>query len=197
MTIANLLKIHGHNLTRRVLPNGLLVFDTSTEVRQTASSMPLKSHTFHGGEAPQDSKDSPGWWLAEGALDVEIEAMRTHFPDFRLIGGDADSPPAWVGSVRTNNAEFKIAVMHRYSRGLPDVAPIDPKPRRRRVGRIHLPAPHLYLNGFLCVAAQEDWDPSADTAATVVGWAAHWHACYVEWVYTGKWPTESYVSHAA
>ena len=199
MTIVDLLRRHGHNCTRRVLPSGLLVFDDALPAGSTPAGMPLKQHTFHGGEPPQeqDTGYTSPWWLESGSLDRERAAMAEHFPRFMLVEGTADLPPAWAGAVRARRAEFQIMVMHRRDHGLPTVVPVSPKARRRWVGRRLIGAPHLYTSGDLCVAAAEDWDPEIDTVATVVGWAAHWHACYVEWFFTGKWPTEGYRADAA
>jgi len=199
MTIQSILRHHGFNCARKVLPSGRLVFETNSRASAPTAraGLAVTSHTFHGGDQPTDPTGDPAWWLMPGELDNDVDAMSTYFPDFKLVSGDEESPPVWYGQIATRLGPFWIAVAHRFDRTLPNVVPIQPASRGRRVGRRFWPAPHLYLNGNLCVAAMEDWEPQRDTVATVVAWAAHWHAFYVEWYFTGKWPAERYVAEAS
>jgi hypothetical protein len=175
---------------------GLVQFQTpSTQ----ATGMPLKSHTFHGGEDAVDEEvDDARWWEAEGALLQEREAMAKWFPTFIEAAGDHDSPPAWGGVIDTGKRKFTVLFMHRWDHGLPRVIPVEPKTLARSFGyRDRRDPPHIYTSGNLCVAAQEDWDHESDTMATVVAWAAHWLANYMEWTFTRKWPAEGYTDLAA
>lgn len=192
MTIAAVLKHHGHHCARSILTNGRLRFDIKS-VSSTSVSMPLKSHTFHGGSDHVEGAPS-GWWLEPGSMDVECEEMATYFPDFHLIEGTEDAPPAWYGTIHTSLGKYPVLISHRRDHSLPGVTPVNPVHRGRNVGRRFRRSPHLYDNGNLCVALESDWEAGSDTAATVVGWAAHWHAVYQEWFFTGKWATEKYIS---
>lgn len=196
MTIADVLRANGTNVPRTVSPKGLVQFETDST---QAPGMPLKSHTFHGGDDAIDGEvDEARWWETEGALDRERETMAMWFPTFIEAAGDHDSPPAWGGVIDTGKRKFSVLFMHRWDRGLPLVIPITPESLSRNFGyRDRKDPPHLYTSGNLCVAAQEDWDPETDTMATVVAWAAHWLANYMEWTFTRKWPTEGYASLAA
>lgn len=197
MTIQNILKHHGFNCARTVLPSGKLVFATARAGPVAAVGLPMTSHTFHGGDEPADSANEIAWWLEPDALGRDLEAMGRYFPDFMLLPGDSGSAAAWYGPMNTQLGSFQIAVIHRFDHALPLVVPLQPSARGRRVGRRMVAAPHMYLNGNLCVAAGDDWDAQRDTIATVVAWASHWHAFYVEWFFTGKWPAEQYVAEAS
>ncbi len=193
MTIANILRLNGIDVERTVSPTGRIVFQGE---RGAVAGAPLKPHTFHDGEAPEDGDDGARagrWWQQDGALEREAAAMSRHFPGFVSAGGDQSLPPAWRGTIDTGRGKFDVIVQHRVDHGLPVVIPIAPRSftrsdafRRRRL------APHLYTNGNLCVAAEDDWNPAEDTAATVTAWAAHWYAMYVEWLFTGEWPADGY-----
>ena len=193
MTIQQLLRHHGFNCARRVLPSGRLTFDVPT-----ASGSPLglavTTHTFHGGSESIDDVEKAPWWLAPNALERDRAAMAEYFPTFSEVARDADRPPAWFGSIDTKFGGFNVGIVHRFDHGLPAVIPINPEARGRRRGRQYIRAPHTYTNGNLCIAATDDWEPARDTVATVVAWTAHWHAFYVEWLFTGKWPAEMYVA---
>lgn len=191
MTIANILRLNGIDVERTVSPEGRIIFAGE---RSIGTGAPLKPHTFHDGESPEAGVAHSGrWWEEDRALERELSAMSEHFPGFILAGGDPSLPPAWKGTIDTGHGKFELIVQHRVDHGLPLVIPVAPRSfsrsdsfRRRRS------APHLYLNGNLCVAAEEDWNASEDTAATVTAWTAHWYANYVEWLYTGTWPAEGY-----
>ena len=200
MTIQQLLRHHGHNCARRVLPSGRLVFDSAATRLSLGAATPglqMSSHTFHGGDEVEDGSDGPPWWMSNSALDRDRAEMDRFFPSFVEIPGDSSTAPAWFGTVETQAGEFKVGIVHRFDHTLPAVVPLAPKRRGRQRGRRFEAAPHLYTNGNLCVASVEDWDETRDSVATVVAWAAHWHAFYVEWLFTGRWPAESYVAEAA
>lgn len=178
------------------MPSGRLEFHTS-QSGAASVGFPMPTHTFHGGDEPVEASGNDPWWLEAGALDWDRAHMTRYFPGFVEISGSADLAPAWFGRIETRVGKFEIAVIHRFNRSLPKVVPIKPKKRIRRRGRRLIDAPHMYTNGHLCVAATDDWDPARDSVATVVAWAAHWHAFYVEWLFTGVWPSEGYVAEAA
>jgi hypothetical protein len=199
MTILNILKHHGYNVERGVLPTGRIVFPTAPASSSAAfaTAMSVKPHAFHGGGNPveQVPDSSRTWWTDEAVLERDRQAMARYFPGFVEVADTQNLPPAWVGTLDTGYGVFTVRIQHRADHGLPHVTPAKPKARRR--GRRTLASPHTFINGNLCVAAQEDWDPEKDTTATVVGWAAHWHAAYVEWLFTDKWPMEGYEHRAA
>lgn len=148
---------------------------------------PVTRHTNHGGKPP-DEHGLPPWWEREPArVEAEIMAMASAFPGFEqvVVGG----APAWRGVLNTGRGRFKITIVHRADHGLPHVLPSRPNLfRRSEAGRVRR-SPHLYDNGNLCVAGQDDWDSDRHDATTVTGWAAHWLASFTEWRITGRgWP---------
>lgn len=188
MTIESALRRHGLNVRREVLPNGRLRFVKTTGVAQSAG-LPLRPHRFHGGDAVPERPGDP-WWKMPDALASDRSAMAAHFPTWSQLS-DGQQPPAWQGSIDTGNGVFQILVSHRYDRGLPNVLVtssnvVKTHPRSRCT------TPHRYTNGQLCVASASDWFADC-TIADVVGWTAHWLACYVAWVASARWPTEGYV----
>jgi hypothetical protein len=196
MTIANVLRLNGIDVPRSISPTGRVIFQTGNE--ESPVYAPLKPHTFHGGLETPDGEPTRDWWTEPGALDSEMFAMETWFPGFSLIPQESSEPPAWFGSIQTGRGTFDVVVQHRRDHGLPLVIPIRPKRFERSDSfRRRIPSPHLYLSGNLCVASAEDWSAREDTAATVVGWAAHWYAMYAEWLFTGHWPTEGYQPNVA
>lgn len=196
MTIAGMLRKLGHNTPRYVDHSGRVRFKPSTN--SAVNGFAVTPHTFHGGEEHMPPLDTGRrWWEMPEVLDRDRQEMRVHFPEFREIPASEGLPPAWIGSIDTGYGRFSIAVCHRTDRSLPCVIPLAPKQRRRSEGRFNKQSPHLYLNGHLCVAAADDWNPERDSIATVVAWTAHWHACYVEWHASGQWPTEGFEARAA
>ena len=191
MTIASILKKHGHNAQRGVSATGKLIFGAAL-ARQSVVAMPLKTHNFHGGVTPIDAATSVSHMSSDSALFARDRLeMSKFFPSFIEVT-QADGSPAWVGTIDTGRGSFPIRVEHRNGRALPRVIPIELTQRSRTRSGHTVKSPHLYLNGDLCVAGQDDWDPSTDSIATVVAWAGHWHAAYVEWFVTDNWPTEGY-----
>jgi hypothetical protein len=194
MTIALMLRKHGVHVTRSISSSGRIVFPESTALSD--SSVTLQPHTFHGGESEPADDESPNRWWLESEVVAGEEAAMAAFPQFRLLPGDDETPPAWVGTVDTGQGRFEVIISHRFDHGLPLCIPRKPIAERVVNGK-HRTAPHLYLNGNLCVADSADWNIDEHNAATVVGWVAHWYACYIEWFYTTKWPAEGYHPNAA
>lgn len=195
MTIAGMLRKHGHDTPRYVDGSGKVKFKTG--ITAAVSGLAVTPHTFHGGEQHTPPVTSEKWWETPGILERDREEMRVHFPSFYEVPADGEHPPAWAGVIDTGRGRFPVIICHRTDRSLPSIVPAEPNQRQRRQGRHLRKSPHLYLNGNLCVAAAEDWDPERDSIATVVAWTAHWHACYVDWLASGRWPTEGVGTRAA
>lgn len=197
MSIAALLHHHGVDVPRYVTVNGQIVFDDvqaspSGYVHSALGSVtPVQKHTFHGGEEALDNAvgDSAPWWTDNARLQRHISAMEQSFPGFTYLPASDGLDPCWGGELNTGRGKFKVLVMTRQDEGLPRVAVVGPK-LGISSGRSWVPSPHIYLNGNLCVADQDDWDPQEHTVATVTAWAAHWLAAYTEWRITRRWPVE-------
>lgn len=200
MTVESILRLHGQDCPRVVLPSGRVILGPRSA--SYPGAMAIAPHTFHGGAEP--FADAPSateqglWWSTEGATERDRSEMKAYFPSFQELPSAADLPPAWFGTIVTDlGARFPILVQHREDHSLPVVIPMSPRRRGKNVGRRWIASPHLYLNGNLCVADVEDWDADRDSIATVVGWAAHWHTCYQAWLFTGRWPIHAFSGEAA
>lgn len=204
MSIAALLHHHGVDVPRYVTVNGQIVFD---DVRPTASGFthntlgtvtPVTNHTFHGGEEEADDtpERSQPWWTNENRLQRHTTAMKQAFPGFVHLPAEGGLGPCWGGELDTGRGKFKVLIVTRRDEGLPRVMVVGPK-LGVHAGRRWVPAPHLYLNGNLCLADQSDWDPAVHTIANVTAWAAHWLAAYTEWRMSRRWPTEGIKAHVA
>lgn len=143
-------------------------------------------HTNHGGALP-DVAPAPPWWEEHPeALAAEVEAMRAAFPGFVRT---PSAVPSWTGSLDTGRGRFDVTLIHRPDRGLPRIVPTKPGLFQRNEASRTRKAPHLYINGDLCIAAQTDWDPDTHDATTALAWTAHWLASFTEWRITGRgWP---------
>lgn len=203
MTIAALLSHHGIEVPRYVTVDGQVVFDdvsvrTSGPTHATLGAVtPVPRHTFHGGgEEPGDDVHLPAWWEVDDRLARHVSAMRECFPNFVYLEPEGDQAPCWAGPINTGRGTFRIAIFLRRDGGLPTVARFGAK-LGRNSGRRWVASPHLFLNGNLCIAAQDDWQVDARTAATATAWAAHWLAAYTEWRITGRWPVAGAARDAA
>lgn len=196
MTLFDVLRHHGHNVRPHVDPQGKIHY-LDNAVAASVSLTPIKPHTFHGGDDSVDAGASSSWWEEPGAMEKERASVAAAFPGFVDIS-DPGEPPLFAGKIDTGFGTFAVAIVHRRDHGLPAVVPLDGRRRERLEGRRTVPSPHLYVSGRLCVADESDWDSSTDTAATVIAWAAHWHAQYVVWRATSRrWPSEGYHPNAA
>lgn len=195
MTIAGILRKHGHAHPRFVRSNGLVSFGA---LGGHTGEFAVRPHTFHGGEEhqPTETPTAP-WWKLPDALKQDRLQMGQFFPDFTELPPEDGQPPAWYGYIDTGRGKFPILICHKVDHSLPSVIPWKISQRQRNQGRRTVKSPHLYTNGNLCVASQEDWDPERDSLATVVAWTAHWHACYAEWFVSGIWPTEGLLEDVA
>lgn len=196
MSIAAVLQLNGVNVVRTVSVSGRVIFGASSE--RPSAGAPLKPHTFHGGLARQEGEiPAARWWLVPERIEAERAAMAKCFPGFRQIQKSPSKPPVWEGTIDSGRGKFRIRIHHRHDGGLPRVEPIEPSRLGRSTSFRHWrAAPHTFTNGDVCVAAEDDWEPT-DTAAVVVGWAAHWFAVYSEWFFTGVWAAEGYRPDAA
>lgn len=203
MTIAALLRHHGVQTPRYVTVAGQIVFDdvavTSTGPvhREYGAVTSVAPHTFHGGDEGEDevAASASEWWDDEALVARHMDEMKTSFPNFEYLPAEEDRCPAWIGQIDTGRGKFKVLIMTRRDQGLPRVAVIDHR-LGANAGRKWQPSPHLFTNGNLCVADQDDWDPAQHTAATVTGWAAHWLAAYTEWRLSRRWPVKGVQSVA-
>lgn len=206
MTIATLLGHFGIHVPRYVTMDGQIVFDGVTATggggfthTTHGSVTPVANHTFHGGEdEPDDVPDGPtNWWDSKQEMARHIEAMEKFFPKFAYIPAGDDLSPCWIGDIDTGRGKFTVGIVLRRDKGLPTVKVLGGPRLGVNAGRQWKPSPHLYLNGNLCVADRNDWNPDEHTVATVTAWAAHWLAAFTEWRITRRWPVEGVQSSAA
>ena len=198
MTIAALLSHFGVNDARFVTINGQVVFGgvTSTSGGYSHATLgtvtPVANHTFHGGEEEPDdgAPEATAWWDDEAQITGHVVAMEHSFPNFTYVPAEDDLSPCWIGDIDSGRGTFKVGIILRRDKGLPRVAVIGGPRLGVNAGRRWQRSPHLYDNGNLCVADQEDWNPEEHTAATVTAWAAHWLAAYTEWRILRRWPVE-------
>lgn len=194
MTLPALISKMSGRIPRFVAVDGQVVSGTS--VISTANGYhhpeqgqvtPIVRHANHGGKTPDEYRRRPWWHEERARVEDEMMVMASAFPGFELVG--AAGAPAWRGVLNTGRGRFEVTVVHRADHGLPHVVPNRPSLfRRSEAGRTRR-SPHLYDNGNLCVAGQDDWDPVSHDASVVVGWAAHWLASFTEWRITGRgWP---------
>lgn len=155
----------------------------------------VEPHTNHGGPVPTVDP-APPWWLSDpGLLEAETAAMKRAFPGFRRT---PSRTPAWVGTLDTGRGRFEVTLTHRPDHGLPLITPTKPGLFQRHEGRWTRKSPHLFINGDLCVAGQDDWDSSVHDATTALAWTAHWLAAFTEWRITGRgWPRDGVAADVA
>ncbi len=200
MTMAALLSHFGIADRRFVTAEGLVLFDgvsgsSSFGFTHPAHGTvtPMPRHTFHGEVEEPSGSSGSRWWDEAGEVERHESNVRAAFPRFARSDREG-RPPVWTGAIDTGRGRFVIEVATREDRGLPFVRVLGGPPLgMARAGR-WVRAPHLYLNGNLCVADQSDWDEGTDTVATAILWAAHWLAAYTEWRIINRWPVEG--SHA-
>ncbi|WP_205474525.1 hypothetical protein [Nocardioides sp. SYSU D00038] len=197
MSMPALLSHFGINTARYVTSTGEVVFDGVSKVASGfthavhGAVTPVAKHTFHGGdEEPDDGHDGPtAWWDDEAEINRHVEAMEKAFPDFVYLPDDDGSGPCWGGIIDTGRGKFEVGIFPRRDQGLPRLVVFN-KRLGAQAGRRWQSAPHLYINGNLCVADHDDWVPTEHTVATAAAWAAHWLAAYTEWRMSRRWPVE-------
>lgn len=109
---------------------------------------------------------------------AEVVVMHAHFPGFQLTKGTNGSL-TWVGVVTpTPEDDFLVAIVYpdNYPYQSPALWALEPPLRPG--------APHLYMDGSLCIHAN-NWDPERGTAASCVTLAAAWLVAYEAWRQTG------------
>lgn len=197
MSIPSLLGHFGISDQRFVTADGRIIFDGVQKSplgvgythAEFGSVTAMASHRFHGDvPEPTDLATHNGWWKNDAELDRHIRAVSAAFPGFAQVSLDPATPPAWAGTLDTGRGKFTVGILTKRDRGLPSVVMLSKQRLGMPTGRSWKPAPHLYLNGNLCVADTSDWDPSEHTVATVIAWSAHWLAAYTEWRMTRRWP---------
>lgn len=199
MSLPTLLSHFGIDRKRYVTASGTVVFDgvaTTPSGSHThhvyGAVTPVQTHTFHGDmPEPSDTPTGPDrWWNNTADLGRHIEAVEAAFPGFTFYPPSDELPPCWAGVINTGRGCYTIGVFLRQDKGLPFVTPLKGRRLGVNAGRRWVPSPHLYLNGNLCIASQDDWNSERHTAATAIGWSAHWLAAYTEWRITRRWPVE-------
>jgi ubiquitin-protein ligase len=111
---------------------------------------------------------------------VEAALMRERFPGFLLTRG-ATGLLSWRGVLRP----VKSAPAYEISVTVPARYPYEPPMLRVERPTLLPGAPHLFLNGSLCVYRQS-WDPLRGTIASVVPLVAAWLTAYEHWRETGE-----------
>ena len=135
--------------------------------------------------------------------EVQIGAMRLHWPGFRLLGRSGGRL-RWRGIIQPISAQYEIEVVYRipkHRRGQllrpgipPTVTVVNPLLRRREANPSEL-IPHIYKNldapdyPFLCLyhPKQKEWNNSCLIALAIIPWASEWLACYEIWHATEEW----------
>lgn len=203
MTIPALLSHFGIDAKRYVTSGGRVIFDGVTASRGVATHhtygavTPIVNHRFHGDEdEPVNERTPTAWWTDPDKLARHDDAVKAAFPGF-VRSSSEEAPPAWGGVIDTGRGKFTIGVFTRWDEGLPSVSLINGPRLGVPEGRRWTPSPHLYLNGSLCVAERDDWQPGEHTVATVIAWAAHWLAAYTDWRISRRWPVEGVQIDAA
>lgn len=194
MTLPALISKMSGRMPRFVTVDGQIVAGTSVVWKangyhhvEHGRVTPVVRHANHGGKPPDEHRLWPWWERKPAQIRAEMKVMARAFPGFEPVV--VRGVPAWRGILNTGRGGFEVTIVHRADHGLPHVLPTRPSLfRRSEAGRVRR-SPHLYDNGNLCVAGQDDWDPERHDATTVLGWAAHWLASFTEWRITGRgWP---------
>jgi ubiquitin-protein ligase len=123
-------------------------------------------------------------WFANqrGAMRIlaEREAMRSHFPSFRLMqlkGGRL----AWRGQLR-----LKGGSIYLISAELPARYPYQPPVLHVLSPALAHGCPHRYADGSLCVYLN-NWNPASGTVVQTIANAADWLRHYQGWRRMGAW----------
>jgi hypothetical protein len=200
MTMTSLLRHVGIHVPRGVTVDGRLLVGAPAVAAIKAGTATAVAPTFHhGGPATfLDRPDDPladryagAWWnLDPAARDADKAAVEAAFPAFRYDG--TDGAHDFTGVIDTGRGRFRVLVIGNPDGGQPYLVPVEPRTLGRREGRSFRRSPHLYDNGNLCVAREEDWHPGEHNTVTAIAWAAFWYATYTDWRLGGPWPTPGY-----
>ncbi len=200
MTMTSLLRQVGIDVPRGVTVDGRLLVGRPAVAAISAGTAKAVAPTLHhGGPAPvlePPATDAPSryadaWWNVDPVARADdIAAVARWFPGFRhdATGGGHN----FTGVIDTGRGRFRVAVVGNPDGGQPHLVPIQPRALGRREGRGFRRSEHLYDNGNLCVAREEDWHPAKHNTVTAIAWAAFWYATYTDWRLGGPWPTPGY-----
>jgi hypothetical protein len=111
---------------------------------------------------------------------AEMAVMEERFPQFVLKRG-ARGSLLWEGVLKpVPGFAFLVHVAYpeRYPYSEPVLWVVRPG--------IRSGAPHLYLNGTLCVH-RDAWNSATGTAASMIPLASDWLRHYLFWERTGEW----------
>lgn len=192
MSVPSLLRYVGIDVPRGVTIDGRVIFGSAATAAIVAGrATPVAHHTNHGGLADADAPTRSAWWIDEPAVRAsDVAAVQEAFPGF--VHDASEGGHRFEGVIDTGRGRFRVAVSARPDRSLPWAIPVEPRAMGRYDGGRFVRPDHLFTNGALCVASEEDWDHELHTTATVIAWAAHWYATYTDWRLGGPWPTEGF-----
>jgi len=112
-------------------------------------------------------------------LIAESMLMNERFPGFLLVQSPAGQL-TWLGIlVPTGGNEYVVSVTYP-----PDYPYREPSLRVEQPA-VEAGAPHLYLDGSLCLH-KKDWNPDRATAVGEVSLIAGWLVAYEHWLLTGE-----------
>jgi ubiquitin-protein ligase len=119
----------------------------------------------------------PKW---RNRLVVEVALMRERFPQF-VLTRDESGLLVWRGTLQPVRGISAFGISVTVPVRYPYQAPV----LRVERPKLRPGAPHLYLNGSLCIYRQS-WDPMRGTVASVVPLAAAWLTAYEHWRQSGE-----------
>lgn len=199
MSLPDLLRHVSARVPRAVAIDGRLITGSAAVSAAAAGTATLvMPHTNHGGvqgvlDAPSPAgtaRYARAWWNADtAARDADVAAVSRAFPGFAYDGSDGGH--RFEGVIDTGRGRFRVAVVGNPDGGLPRVVPVQPRAMGRVEGRGFRRPEHVYTNGNLCVAAEEDWLPGYGTVVAIA-WAANWYASYTDWRLGGPWVSDGY-----
>jgi hypothetical protein len=106
--------------------------------------------------------------------------MQERFPQF-VLKKDASGSLFWEGLLKPVSG-FAFLVRAAYPERYPYLEPVLQVVRPG----IRSGAPHLYVNGALCVH-RNGWNSATGTAASMIPLASDWLRHYILWERTGQW----------
>lgn len=203
MTLPSLLRHVGAHIPRGVTVDGrVLTGRAAVAAFATGSATPIMPHTNHGGVqaalrdvATPSGRYANAWWNAHPtARMADIVGVARAFPGFVYNGMDGGH--RFEGLINTGRGRFRVAAVGYPDGRIPHLVPINPHGLGRHEGRGFRRPEHVYTNGNLCVAGDDDWRPDEYNTVTAIAWAAHWYATYTDWRLGGSWRSDGYRPHA-
>lgn len=199
MSLPSLLRHVGAHIPRGVSVDGrVLAGQAAVAAVAAGRAIRIAPHTNHGGVqgALGDATGPTGlhadaWWATDAvAQAADIAAVARAFPSFSHDGSRGGH--RFKGVLDTGRGRFRVAAIGDPDGGIPHLLPIQPRALGRHDGRgFHRPE-HVYTNGNLCIAGDDDWHPDRHDTATAIAWAAHWYATYTDWRLGGPWSSDGY-----